>query len=49
VDLAEERGALEGTDLAETVAKLQANMLTLSAAQSVFAKLNSKTLFDQLR
>ncbi|SFS12749.1 flagellin [Sphingomonas jatrophae] len=48
LDLEEERVALEGTDLPAAIAQLQSQMLTLEAAQSVFAKLNAKTLFDLL-
>ncbi|MET0269976.1 MAG: flagellin [Sphingomonas sp.] len=48
VDLQEERGALEGTDIPATVAKLKAKMLTLEAAQAAFAQINKQTLFDVL-
>lgn len=47
--LNEERGTLEGTDVAETVAKLQADLLALQAAQAAFAKINSTSLFDLIR
>lgn len=47
--LEEERGALEGTDITGTVAQLQADLLSLEAAQAVFAKINQTTLFDLLR
>jgi flagellar hook-associated protein 3 FlgL len=47
--LEEERGALEGTDVSATVAKLQANLLSLQAAQAIFARINQSTLFDLLR
>lgn len=47
--LAEERGQLAGTDIAETVAKLSAKKLSLDAAQAIFSRLNQSTLFDLLR
>jgi len=47
--LEEERGALEGTDITSTVAKLQANLLSLQAAQAIFSRINQSTLFDLLR
>lgn len=47
--LEEERGALEGTDISATVAKLQADLLSLQAAQAIFARINQSTLFDLLR
>lgn len=46
--LAEERSNLEDTDVATTVAKLQAKQLSLEAAQAVFARINRQTLFDLL-
>lgn len=47
--LQEERSNLEGTDVASTVAQLQANLLSLQAAQAAFAKINSTSLFDLIR
>lgn len=47
--LEEERGQLEGTDITGTVAKLQANLLSLQAAQAIFARINQSSLFDLLR
>jgi flagellar hook-associated protein 3 FlgL len=47
--LEEERGNLQGTDISATVAKLQANLLSLQAAQAIFARINQSTLFDLLR
>lgn len=47
--LEEERGALESTDISATVAKLQADLLSLQAAQAIFARINQSTLFDLLR
>lgn len=46
--LDEERGNLEGTDLTATIARINAKQLSLEAAQSVFARLNRRTLFDLL-
>ena len=46
--LEEERGGLEGTDLSATVARINAKMLTLEAAQATFARVNRSTLFDLL-
>ncbi len=47
--LEEERGNLEGTDITGTVAKLQANLLSLQAAQAIFARINQSTLFDLIK
>jgi flagellar hook-associated protein 3 FlgL len=47
--LEEERGGLEGTDISGTVAKLQADLLSLQAAQAIFARINQSSLFDLLR
>lgn len=46
--LEEERSTIESTDLSETVARMNADMLTLEAAQASFVRLNRKTLFDLL-
>ena len=48
VDLAEERSRLEDTDLTTAIAKLNAQQLTLDAAQAAFARINRKSLFDLL-
>lgn len=48
LQLSEERGALEDTDVAATVMKLNAKTLSLQAAQMAFAKVNRNTLFDIL-
>ena len=47
-DLADERSGLEDTDATEAYATLSAKMTTLSAAQSVLAKLGQTSLFDKL-
>ncbi|MBB4642443.1 flagellin [Rhizorhapis suberifaciens] len=44
--LKERRSTLEDTDLTETIAKMQQNLLTLEAAQSAFARINRQSLFD---
>lgn len=45
---AEERSTLEDTDLSEAIARLNAQDITLGAAQAAFAKINRQTLFDIL-
>ncbi len=49
IELTEERSALEDTDITAAIAKIQAQQLTLDAAQAVFARVNQNTLFDILR
>lgn len=44
--LEERRSTLEDTDLSETIAKMQQKLLMLEAAQSAFARINQKSLFD---
>jgi flagellar hook-associated protein 3 FlgL len=46
--LKEERSGLEDTDITATVARMNAQQLSLEAAQAVFARLNRQTLFDLL-
>lgn len=48
LDLAEERSGVEDTDIQEVVARIQAQQLSLDAAQAVFARINRATLFDLL-
>jgi len=48
IDLASERTDLEATDISEAVAKLNAQTLTLEAAQAAFARINRRTLLDLL-
>ncbi|MGC1469052.1 MAG: flagellin [Sphingorhabdus sp.] len=43
-----ERSALEDTDLTNAIAKLNAQTITLEAAQAAFARINRRTLFDIL-
>lgn len=46
LDLAERRSNLEDTDLTEVIARLQAKLLSLEAAQAAFARINRQSLFD---
>lgn len=46
LNLSERRSKLEDTDLTEAVATIQAQLLTLEAAQAAFARINKQTLFD---
>ena len=48
IDLAAERSGLEDTDLTKAIAQLNAQQLTLDAAQAAFARINRRTLFDIL-
>ncbi len=43
-----ERAALEDTDLSQALATLNAQTITLEAAQAAFARINRRTLFDIL-
>lgn len=45
---AEEQAAIGGTDIAETVARLQETMLVLEASQAGFARLSRLSLIDML-
>jgi flagellar hook-associated protein 3 FlgL len=47
--LDEQRGAIEGVDLTEAIARLQSKQLSLQAAQAVLARVSQSSLFDQLR
>lgn len=49
LQLTEQRAVIEGTDVTEVVARLEAKRLSLAAAQAVFARVNQNTLFDLLR
>lgn len=48
ITIAAERSALEDTDLPTAIAKLNAQTVTLEAAQAAFARINRRTLFDIL-
>ena len=41
--------ALNDTDLAEMITKLQGQMTNLEAAQAAFSKISQQSLFDYLR
>lgn len=46
ITLTERRQTLESTDLPTTISTVQAKLLQLNAAQSLYARINQKTLFD---
>ncbi|RXR29862.1 flagellin [Sphingobium fluviale] len=46
LDLRERRSGLEDTDLTVTLARIQAQLLSLEAAQAAFARINRQSLFD---
>lgn len=46
LDLRERRSGLEDTDLTVTIARIQAQLLSLEAAQAAFARINRQSLFD---
>ncbi|WP_077147294.1 flagellin [Sphingopyxis sp. KK2] len=48
ISLSDERSAVEDTDLSVAIAELNAQKLTLDAAQAAFARINRQTLFDIL-
>lgn len=48
IALSDERSAVEDTNLTVAIAQLNAQDLTLNAAQAAFAKINRQTLFDLL-
>jgi flagellar hook-associated protein 3 FlgL len=48
VDLTVERTSLEGTDYTSAIATLNAQQLTLDAAQAAFARINRRSLIDLL-
>ncbi|MDZ3831849.1 MAG: flagellin [Sphingopyxis sp.] len=48
IEIEDERSTLEDTDLSVAIAQLNAQELTLSAAQAAFARINRQTLFDIL-
>ncbi len=48
ITLKDERSVVEDTDLDVAIAQLNAQDLTLTAAQAAFAKINQRTLFDIL-
>lgn len=48
IELSAERSDLEDTDLSEAIALLNAQTITLEAAQAAFARINRQSLFDLL-
>lgn len=46
LDLTERRSDLESSNLTEVISNVKAQLLQLEAAQSAFARINQKTLFD---
>jgi flagellar hook-associated protein 3 FlgL len=46
LDLGDRREALEATNLQDVISRVQSQLLQLEAAQSAFARINQKTLFD---
>ena len=49
LQLEEQKGTIEGTNVTETVARIQSRLLNLQAAQAIFARVNSRSLFDLIR
>jgi len=49
VQLDEQRGAIEGTNIPEAITRLESRRVSLEAAQAIFARLNKSSLFDLLR
>lgn len=49
LQLTERRSGLEDSDLTDIIARVQAKLLTLQAAQVAFAKINQQSLFDLIR
>ncbi|MFC3714147.1 flagellin [Sphingoaurantiacus capsulatus] len=49
IELEDQRGEIEGVDLTEAIAKLQAKQVSLQAAQMVLAQTGKTSLFDLIR
>jgi flagellar hook-associated protein 3 FlgL len=49
VQLDEQRGAIEGANIPEIIARLSSRQVSLEAAQAIFARLNKSSLFDIIR
>lgn len=49
IELQDQRGEIEGVDLTEAIARLQAKQLSLQAAQAVLAQVGKTSLFDLIR
>lgn len=49
LQLEEQKSEIEGTNVTETVARIQSKLLNLEAAQAIFSRVNSRSLFDLIR
>lgn len=49
IGIEEQKGAIEGVDLSEAIARLKSKQLSLEAAQAVLARVGQSSLFDLLR
>ena len=49
LQLIEQRTAIEGADITEVIARIEAKTLNLKAAQAIFARVNQTSLFDLIR
>jgi flagellar hook-associated protein 3 FlgL len=49
LQLVEQKSAIEGADIMEVVARIEAKTLNLKAAQAIFARVNQTSLFDLIR
>lgn len=49
LQLEEQKAGIEGTNVVETVARIQSKHLNLQAAQAIFARINQRSLFDIIR
>jgi flagellar hook-associated protein 3 FlgL len=49
LQLEEQKSGIEGTNVTETVARIQSKLLNLEAAQAIFSRVNSRSLFDLIR
>lgn len=47
--LEEQRSAIEGADVTEVLARIQAKDVHLKAAQAIFAQVTKTSLFDLIR
>ena len=46
IQLIEQKAAIEGADIPEVIARTQAKLTSLEAAQAIFARMNKSSLFD---
>ena len=49
IGIEEQKGAIEGVDLSEAIARLKSKQLSLEAAQAVLGRVGQSSLFDLLR